>query len=63
MATEMYPMQEWHALTLEIVNYVMVIIFALEAVLKLIGLGVSNYFSDRFNIFDFIVVVLSIFDG
>ena len=35
------------------------LVFTIEFVLKLLGLGVKNYFLDWFNFFDFGVVVLS----
>ena len=36
------------------------IVFALEMVLKLFGLGIRKYLSDGFNIFDGIIVLLSL---
>ena len=36
--------------------------FTLEMVLKLIGLGVRNYAKDGFNIFDAVVVIVSLID-
>ena len=44
---------------LAIVNYVFTGIFALEMILKLIGLGFRVYIRDNFNLFDAIVVILS----
>lgn len=46
--------------TLEVMNYVFMFIFTLEVVLKIIGLGLKDYCKDRFNLFDTLVVVLSI---
>lgn len=43
------------------VNYVFTGIFVIEMILKLIAFG-STYFSSSWNIFDFIVVLGSIFD-
>ena len=37
-------------------------VFVLEMVLKLIGYGFSQYFKDKYNTFDCIVVILSIVD-
>jgi hypothetical protein len=42
--------------TLELVNMVFTVIFILEAILKLIGLGLM-YFSISWNVFDFLIVV------
>ena len=44
---------------MEQVNYFFTAIFALEAVIKIIALG-KIYFKDGWNIFDFIIVVISI---
>ena len=44
---------------LEISNYVFIAIFSIEAAIKLIGLGIKPYFSDSYNTFDFVIVVLS----
>eukprot|EP00941_MAST-03F_sp_MAST-3F-sp1_P005593 g5593.t1 len=43
-------------LVFEILNYVFAIIFTIEAIMKLMGLG-RRYFMDSWNVFDFIVVV------
>jgi len=42
--------------TTEIINDSLVVIFTFEAVIKILGLG-TYYFSDAWNIFDFIIVV------
>merc|ERR1711871_381450 len=44
---------------LETANLIFGIIFTIEAVIKLIGLGVSQYFSENWNRFDFTLVCLS----
>ena len=40
-------------------NFLFGIIFTIEAAIKLIGLGVSQYFAENWNRFDFTLVVLS----
>ncbi|KAA8495059.1 Sodium channel protein type 10 subunit alpha [Porphyridium purpureum] len=35
-------------------------LFVLEMILKLLGLGVRQYFRDRWNLFDFVIVLLSL---
>lgn len=42
------------------VNLIFVIIFTVEAVLKLIGLGIFEYFIRNWNKFDFAIVILSL---
>jgi len=44
---------------LEIANYVFIVTFAIEAALKLAIYGVTCYFSDAWNKFDFFIVVMS----
>lgn len=41
-------------------NTVFTLIFTVEVVLKLTGLGVYGYFNDRFNLFDCFIVVISL---
>eukprot|EP01062_Namystynia_karyoxenos_P079010 TRINITY_DN8240_c0_g1_i1.p1 TRINITY_DN8240_c0_g1~~TRINITY_DN8240_c0_g1_i1.p1 ORF type:complete len:3304 (+),score=906.06 TRINITY_DN8240_c0_g1_i1:185-10096(+) len=44
------------------INFLSSYVFLVEAVLKLIGLTPSVYFTDNYNRFDFLLVVVSIFD-
>jgi len=44
---------------LDALNYVFIVVFTLEVLVKVIGLGVREYVKDGFNIFDFIIVLLS----
>ena len=46
----------------EISNIVLTVLFLLEMVMKLIGLGFKGYVSDKMNIFDGILVLVSIVD-
>ena len=39
------------------VNYFFALLFTVECIMKMIGLGRRRYFSDNWNIFDFTVVV------
>ena len=43
-------------------NIVFTVIFTLEMVLKILGLGISKYVSDWFNLFDATIVVFSLLD-
>ena len=47
---------------LSYVNLVFTAIFIMEAVLKIIGLGLSGYWFSGWNRFDFFVVLTSILD-
>ena len=42
----------------EMINYVFMIVFALEAIFKIIAMK-GKYFKDNWNIFDFTVVVMT----
>jgi len=43
----------------DIISYVFLVIFVFEAGAKIISMG-KNYFKDPFNMFDFIIIVISI---
>ena len=45
-----------------IINYIFFSFYLLEMALKLIGLGIKQYFKDRYNAFDFVIVLLSSVD-
>jgi len=52
------PFHQQHSL--EIINLVLTIIFIVELVLKVAGLGLAGYFKHQANVFDFFIVVASI---
>jgi hypothetical protein len=45
---------------LDDLNYYLFFCFLVEMLLKILGLGVKNYVKDKFNIFDSLLVLLSI---
>ena len=47
-------------LILEVLDYCFVLLYILEAIVKLSVLKPSGYFSDRWNVFDFLIVIISI---
>lgn len=47
---------------LKLLNLIFVWVFTSEMIAKLIGLGLKNYARDKFNIFDCIIVILSLVD-
>jgi len=49
---------EWNNM-LSVANLFFTIEFSVEMVVKFIGYGVRNYFSDRYNAFDFLIVLFS----
>jgi len=46
----------------DVANLFFSIIFTIECVFKLIGLGISGFVEDRFNIFDAMIVLVSLFE-
>lgn len=60
MALEFDQMPELLSKILNIANIVYTIVFSIEAILKIIGLGLFQYFRDSWNTFDFSVVLISI---
>eukprot|EP00163_Fabomonas_tropica_P029147 TRINITY_DN6158_c0_g1_i1.p1 TRINITY_DN6158_c0_g1~~TRINITY_DN6158_c0_g1_i1.p1 ORF type:complete len:1884 (+),score=375.64 TRINITY_DN6158_c0_g1_i1:93-5654(+) len=60
MATAHHEEPEVLTDTLDIANLVFTAVFTVEAILKLAGLGLRQYFQDRWNCFDFLVVLISI---
>jgi hypothetical protein len=59
LAADHHPMSTTAEATLEVINFVLTVLFTLEMIIKLIGLGLCQYLSDGFNIFDGIVVTAS----
>ena len=53
---------EWWSEILLSINSALTFVFTLEAVLKLSGLGLSQYFRSRWNCFDFFLVTGSLID-
>ena len=60
MCMDYYGASEEYLMALDICNLVFVIIFTIEAILKLIGQGPTYYFYIDWNKFDFAVVILSL---
>ena len=58
LAIKWYIMPLWVISLIEMVNYIFMVIFTLEAILKITAMG-RNYFKESWNIFDFTVVVLT----
>ncbi len=56
MATH-YQQPDWLTRVLEILNCIFTSIFAVEALIKLIGQGLRVYFRDGWNIFNFIIAL------
>jgi len=60
MSVEYEGMDDTMSDALEYLNLIFVAVFTVELIMKVLGLGVEAYLSDRFNIFDMVVVVASL---
>lgn len=62
LALDKYPPDEELAWKLDIMNLVFFCVFFLEMLIKIAGLGPNLYIKDQFNIFDALIVSLSVVD-
>jgi len=62
LALDMHPMPDGLEPVLNITNYIFTVIFLLEMIFKLIGLGINVYVRDGFNLFDAFVVLVSLIE-
>jgi hypothetical protein len=63
LAMDKYPDYEPHtARAFDVGNTIFTIIFTLEFVLKVTGLGVSGFSADKFNLFDATIVMISLIE-
>jgi hypothetical protein len=62
LALDKYPPDQELQAILDIFNLTFFCIFFLEMLLKIAGLGPSQYIKDQFNLFDCIIVTLSVID-
>ena len=60
LASEFYDEPEYYKNITNIGNVVFTAIFAFEMVFKLMGLGFKKYMNDPFNIFDCLIVLMSL---
>uniref|UniRef100_A0A0R3S757 Ca_chan_IQ domain-containing protein n=1 Tax=Elaeophora elaphi TaxID=1147741 RepID=A0A0R3S757_9BILA len=62
LAMKHYPPDPGMDHVLDVLNLIFTGVFALEAVFKIIALNPKNYFGDRWNAFDFVIVLGSFID-
>ena len=62
LALYRYDQSEKQTEVLYICDIIFVWVFTLEMFAKLLGLGVINYMTDKFNVFDCIIVIISLVD-
>ena len=59
LALESYEQADWMVTLLDAANLFFTIVFLLEMLIKLLGLGFSDYAKDNFNLFDAFIVIMS----
>lgn len=57
LAVEHFGQPDWLTQLLFVLNVILTLLFAIEMVLKITGLGWRGYFADNFNVFDFFIVI------
>ena len=62
LAQDRYPTQQQNQDLLESINSIFFAIFLVEMMMKIIGLGLRTYVTDKFNIFDSVIVLISTVD-
>jgi hypothetical protein len=62
LALDSHPIEPQMEIAIEYTNSVFYVIFLVEMVIKLTGMGWKAYMRDKSNIFDFTIVVLSTVD-
>jgi hypothetical protein len=61
-ATDTYPTSPAFDNWREDLNMLFFYIFLLEMIIRMLGVGLKTYFHNVFSVFDFIVVVVSVFE-
>jgi len=62
MSTEHYLMSDYHSEILVTSNLVITVIFTVEMLLKILGMGFKLYAEDRMNLFDAFLVIIGLVD-
>ena len=62
LACDKYPTTILLQNIVEVISFLLTLIFCIEMIMMLLGLGLTKYFSNRFNIMDFVIVVISVID-
>lgn len=62
LAMDRYPITDRENRLQDLLNQIFSLCFVAEMLIKLVGLGFKNYARDRFNLFDALLVVLSLIE-
>ena len=60
LAVDRFPIEEAEQRRNETINLVISICFFLDMIIKIGGLGIRQYLADRYNMFDALIVLLSV---
>ena len=62
-AMDQYPdLDSYYLNLLQLANYIFTVIFTVEVIFKMIGLGVRCFFQEKFNQFDLVIVIISLLE-
>jgi hypothetical protein len=62
LALDKFPKDVKQTLNYEFVNFIFFIVFVSEMVIKMLSNGFKLYFKNKYNLFDFVVILISIID-
>lgn len=62
LGLDTYPVNHKLENFANIMNMIFFYVFLLEMVIKMLGIGLKNYFADGFCVFDFIVIIFSLLE-
>ena len=62
LGLDKYPIDDEYSRILDLINWFFYSSFLIEMLLLLIGLGIKEYFSDKYYAFDFAIVLVSSID-
>jgi len=60
LSMSFYPQPDSWETTLDIISLCFTVVFTIEIVVKILVLGIKPYFTDRWNMFDFCIQILSL---
>jgi fumarate reductase subunit C len=62
-ALDQYPdLDSYYLHLLQLANHIFTVIFTVEVIFKMIGLGVRCFFQEKFNQFDLVIVIISLLE-
>jgi hypothetical protein len=60
LSLDRYPIKPSETVVLDYANIILIFIFFFEMIMKIIGLTPRGYIIDKFNIFDCLIVIISL---